>query len=449
MAYLLAAVVSMGLTVNLETRVLADVTVIKEEPGEVDINWKISQSLNVTSCQQGDTITLTVQAGGDVDSDQISSIYGRLQYDQEIFKVAATDITPYKLETIDYISFDEDSGEVEVSYAKNISFQNGTPILKIKLHVLSDAKGGATKVGINAFELYDESRGDFVAMENPKTIKVTIDGEEDAGVKLGDVNQDKKINLTDVKLIIKYCNGETKLTVTQKKNADVNKDGKVNLTDAKLVMKSCNAKNIEERKSEAKISQNQLCIPVGTLTSKSEWQTFTFRTFTDHPEKLKVKKAVKGAEYVFSSSNEKIVTIPKKGGYPTGVKQGKAKITCTEIKDGKKSKIGTCTVYVKAAYIDVAIGAEGCIGGIGSYDADIAESNLGILYARPDATYSFTTNSPNLKLTWKRDKERSFIYHVDAKKAGTYEVTAWEEYKGKKNKMETFQLIVSSQKQNG
>ncbi len=57
---------------------------------------------------------------------------------------------------------------------------------------------------------------------------------------LGDVNNDGKINLKDVNLIVAYYNGNLELTDVQIKAADVNGDGKVNLKDVNLIVSHYN-----------------------------------------------------------------------------------------------------------------------------------------------------------------------------------------------------------------
>lgn len=57
---------------------------------------------------------------------------------------------------------------------------------------------------------------------------------------------------------------------------------------------------------------------------------------------------IKGATYTYTSSNSKIVKISKKGEL-TGIKAGKAKITVYQNLKGKKTKIGTCNIVVKAS----------------------------------------------------------------------------------------------------
>ncbi len=53
---------------------------------------------------------------------------------------------------------------------------------------------------------------------------------------LGDVNDDGKINLKDVNLIVSYYNGNAELTNIQHKAADVNGDGKINLKDVNMIV---------------------------------------------------------------------------------------------------------------------------------------------------------------------------------------------------------------------
>lgn len=249
-----ALAVGIGLAGFLQTNVLADTVITEEDmedtPGDTEaaeLNWQMTQKLDVQSCQQGKDVTLTVSVTGDTKSMQLSTVYAVLKYGPNVFHISAKDITPVKSGSVDYISVDEDTGEIEIYYAGDISIESGTEILKITLHVLDDADAGAATLGLQSLELYATDSDDYAEIENANTLKVNIK-EKSAAVLLGDVNQDKKINLTDVKLIMKHCNNGTKLSAAQKKNADVNRDGKVNLTDAKLVMKYCNGqiKNFKE-----------------------------------------------------------------------------------------------------------------------------------------------------------------------------------------------------------
>lgn len=225
---------------------LADTVIIeedmedtKEDTEVAESSWQMTQKLDTKSCSQGKDITLTVSVTGDVKSMQLSTIYAVLNYGPNVFEIGAEDITPVKSGSVDYISVDEDSGEIEIYYAGDISIESGTELLKIRLHVLDNADSGAVALGVQSLELYATDSDDYVEIENTNSLKVNIK-EKSAAVLLGDVNQDKKINLTDVRLVMRHCNHGVKLSAAQKKNADVNKDGKVNLTDAKLIMQYCN-----------------------------------------------------------------------------------------------------------------------------------------------------------------------------------------------------------------
>lgn len=66
-----------------------------------------------------------------------------------------------------------------------------------------------------------------------KEIKVTVKDSDVANIdiKLGDINCDGKINMTDIVRLRKYFAGIETLNEQSIKNADINKDGKQNMTD--------------------------------------------------------------------------------------------------------------------------------------------------------------------------------------------------------------------------
>lgn len=244
MAAVLAA--GIGLTGFWQTDVAADTVIVEEDMEDgpedseaVELNWQMTQRLDVASCKQGKDVTLTVSVLGDTKSMQLSTIYATLSYNLGVFAFDAEDITPVKSGLVDYISFDEYTGELDIYYASDITIESGTELFKIKMHVLDDADTGSTGVRVDSLELYATDNDNYVMIENENKVKVNIQKGSGA-VLLGDVNQDGRINLTDVKVIMRHCNKGTKLSEAQKKNADVNKDGKVSLTDAKLIMKYCN-----------------------------------------------------------------------------------------------------------------------------------------------------------------------------------------------------------------
>lgn len=62
-------------------------------------------------------------------------------------------------------------------------------------------------------------------------------GTEAATYRLGDVNLDGKVNLSDAQTTLKAALGITSIDGISKKAADINQDGKVNLGDAQLTLK--------------------------------------------------------------------------------------------------------------------------------------------------------------------------------------------------------------------
>lgn len=246
-AGILGMLVGFGLSGDFHTIVFAGTAIVEEDmengTGDMDLednNWQMYQEVDTKSCRQGEDVTLRAFLTGNAEFMQVSTIYARLQYDPDLFEIRERDISSVKSGSADNVSFDPDSGEIDIYYAEDIRVEAGAEILKITLHILSDADVGDAKIGIDLMEIYASESTDYAVMENGDIINVSIKERSRETVLLGDVNQDKKISLMDVKLIMKYCTGGTKLTAAQKKNADVNKDGKVNLTDAKLVMKYCN-----------------------------------------------------------------------------------------------------------------------------------------------------------------------------------------------------------------
>ena len=139
-----------------------------------------------------------------------------IQSDKFIVVVAITsnidDLTYYSLET-------NETGEELYNTAEIIAnkcFLTVEPLLEEKLW-------------------YSLSDKEQIGMAANSTIKAfTINGDD---IKLGDVNNDGKINQKDAKLVLKAFAGKTNLTDKQKISADVNKDGKINQKDAKQILK--------------------------------------------------------------------------------------------------------------------------------------------------------------------------------------------------------------------
>ncbi len=222
----------------------------------------------------------------------------------------------------------------------------------------------------------------------------------------------------------------------------------------------------EAAAKKATLSVSEMTIPVGTMSSKVTWNINSWELRT--PEKLAVKNAVKGATYQFKSSNTKVVTISKNGGYLTGVKAGSATITVTQTLKNKKTTVGKCKVTVKSSklevYYDNALAIDSYRFNLSDYYAGW-EPMFNLTYRNPSAKYSITSSDKNLtikevKYDASKAKDVSnnkeyqqvlkdyigskyfYGYEFTAKKAGTYTITVKETYNKKTKTVGTFKIEV-------
>lgn len=215
--------------------------------------------------------------------------------------------------------------------------------------------------------------------------------------------------------------------------------------------------NVEGKAATKKttISVTAMSIPIGKMTSNTEW--FYHKTYTNEimtAKKIGVKNKVKGATYTFTSSNSKVVKIAKDGGYPTGVKAGKATITCKQKLNGKTTVIGTCKVAVKDAnYYE----GDFC-GWLSLGKTELIPSYTGYLirYRNPEAKYTYAIDHEGLTLkerVWKEKDngeacyipmygKQTYVQVFDATKAGVYTIAINETYKKKTRQIGTFKVKV-------
>jgi len=214
---------------------------------------------------------------------------------------------------------------------------------------------------------------------------------------------------------------------------------------------------VNSRKAEAaakpKLNKTSMTIPVGKLDKDVYWQKNEFQYEDAVP--LTVKNKRKGASYTFTSSDTKIVKISKNGGYLTGVKKGKATITCKETYKGKTTVVGTCKVTVKdAAVIDYV--TDVCLGS-GLLNVDYFDGFEGysilihhdITYRNPNAKYSLKSDSKDFifKETSLTEEEKKVYssaepYRYEAKKAGKYTLSVIETYNKKSRTIGKVTIIV-------
>lgn len=203
--------------------------------------WDIENTLDVSECRQGDTVTMSVnlKGSGASSAQEIAFMEGTLEYDSSLFTVEKADILPAEDGKAQSCSFDPSTGIFSVQYSSSIAVQDGGQMLQIRLHTAGDASIGKTTLCVTHMKWNDAAGRQAVEIEHRVPARITI-AEAETPAVAGDVNQDGKVNLTDAKLVMQHYNGVKTLDSRQKENADVNGDGKVNLTDAKLIMKYYN-----------------------------------------------------------------------------------------------------------------------------------------------------------------------------------------------------------------
>jgi hypothetical protein len=212
---------------------------------------------------------------------------------------------------------------------------------------------------------------------------------------------------------------------------------------------------------KASISTTKMTIPIGKLKSGIYWTDI--KTWDRGvAQKLTVKNSVKGASYSFTSSDKKVATIGKDGGYLTGVSAGTATITCKQTYQKKTTVVGTCKVTVKKAnfkaYND--LGSDGDLGnsivavGSGEYDFYSAFAGMDaffyIGYRNPSAKYTFKSDSADFTMEEVKYSggetaefagvDYSYGYKYTAKKAGIYTITVQETYNKKTTKLGSFKV---------
>lgn len=217
------------------------------------------------------------------------------------------------------------------------------------------------------------------------------------------------------------------------------------------------------------ISSTTMTIPVGKLTNKVYWNKNSWELI--NAQKLSVTNAVKGATYQFTSSNSKVVTVSKTGGYLTGVKAGSATITCTQTYKSKKTTVGKCKVTVKNA--GLAVSEYGNQFAVGNNGFDLSSYYAGedalfqITYRNPNATYTLSSSSKNFTIkevkydaskakTITSNKEYEQVlkdhigkayfygYQFTASEPGTYTVTVKETYNKKSKTIGSFKVVVKA-----
>lgn len=151
-------------------------------------------------------------------------------------------------------------------------------------------------------------------------------------------------------------------------------------------------------------------------------------------ETLNVSSAIKGKNkkltYSYSSNKKAVATVNKKG-VVTAKAAGKAKITVSEQKQGKKKNIGTITVTVHKAedkYIDWEF-----TGQTGYYDKHPMQLYVKdfLNYVNPKATYTWASKDSHVKITSK-----GVVTHAEIEGLMWIPIIIKETYKGKTTTVE-------------
>lgn len=188
-----------------------------------------------------------------------------------------------------------------------------------------------------------------------------------------------------------------------------------------------------------KLSTTSVVTPLGKATSWGSWYHYlkNGESQSKQVKELTVKNKVKGATYTFTSSNTKVAKISKKGGYVEGLKPGTATITCKQTYKGKTKTIGKCKVTVKAPKCFSQEENNTPVGLIPS--GYLVNDQL--QYEPFEGNYYFTCKSNDENVVISEDMQTAQI-----KKAGTYIIDVYLQYKKQSIKIGTTKIVANDAK---
>lgn len=171
-------------------------------------------------------------------------------------------------------------------------------------------------------------------------------------------------------------------------------------------------------------------------------------TFSQGVHQITIQNPVKGAKYVCTSSNKKVLSVKTKNNKInlTGVSAGSATITCKQTLKGKTTVVGKAKIIVhnaKAVFVDPSN------WNLGIYRREFSaisngNSGLGIQYYSTDDKVNYTFQVDKKGLTVKDEK----AYNSDANnminlyptKGGVFKVTVTQTYEKKKKTIGSISL---------
>ena len=125
-------------------------------------------------------------------------------------------------------------GSKVITPGKNISFEVGETYKVVVRLDAGEFSQFAEASAIHAF-INDYAAVASVVSDTRCLISYTFTVTESTGIKLGDVNGDNVVDITDATLIQQYAAETIEFSEAQKKAADVNHDGNVDVSDATMV----------------------------------------------------------------------------------------------------------------------------------------------------------------------------------------------------------------------
>lgn len=215
---------------------------------------------------------------------------------------------------------------------------------------------------------------------------------------------------------------------------------------------------VEAKTSTATISVKKADIALGT---KGTYK-FGSNEFQSGAYQIPIKKTVKGAKYVCTTSNKKVATARVKNNKInlTGLKAGKTTITCKQTVNGKTTVVGKVTVIVHNAKLywegsnyDKSYGNEGMIRTVvpknyrgTTLEELVEQGEFGGFYIQwsssdSNVKYKFECDKKGLKVTTNNTRICQYqvwdkTYYKNRRqlntyvtKAGNYKVTLTQTYK--------------------
>lgn len=179
-------------------------------------------------------------------------------------------------------------------------------------------------------------------------------------------------------------------------------------------------------------------LPVHVVKAKLDAKVQELPISNNSSDMINIKYSNSEAVYKYRSSNSKIVRIDQ-SGYMTGLKEGTAKISVTEVYNKKSRALGTVTVNVKTALIiadrsDISIPINSS-----NYFFNIIEVNN----ANWDAQYTcVSADNSIVSVGYEKNFYGEKNFMIKGLSLGETSLTVYEEYKGVKKNIGTLHVTV-------